>query len=160
MLVRKYQERVLSLAWFILKDREEAKDVTQDAFVQCYAHLDRFDESRSFKNWLLSIAYKRCLDRKKKAKSSMKYINRAIKEEKLFSTSSHRMRGIEDSEIFNPILDKLNEKERTAISLKINEGYLAKEIAQVLNCTESTARVLLFNAKRKLKNLLEERKDV
>ena len=55
----------------------------------------------------------------------MKYINKATKEEKLFSDSSYRMKGIEDSEIFSPIFDKLNEKERTAISLKINEGYLA-----------------------------------
>lgn len=82
MLVRKYQENIISLAWLILRDREEAKDLTQDTFIQCYAHLNRFDESRSFKNWLLSIAYKRCLDRKKKAKSLMKFERDRIRPDK------------------------------------------------------------------------------
>jgi len=71
-----------------------------------------------------------------------------------------KRRKIEDSEIFSPILSKLKDKERIAISLRVNEGYSAKEIAQTLDCAESTARVYLFNAKRKLRKLLERKKDV
>ena len=69
MLVTKYQAPLLHLAWRILGDKDEAKDVTQDAFVQTFSNLDRFDRTKSFKNWLYSITYKKCIDRKRKARS-------------------------------------------------------------------------------------------
>lgn len=160
MLVTKYQSSVLGLTWNILRNQEEAKDVTQEAFIQSFLHLNHFDRTKSFKNWLYSIAYKRCLDRKKKEKSSAKYLERIRKEDKLFKDDKNEQRRIEDSEIFGPILNKLDEKERTVLSLKVNEGYSAKEIAQVIGCAESTARVLFFNAKRKLKRILMREKNV
>lgn len=160
MLVTKYQTSILGLTWNILRDREESRDVTQEAFIQCFLHLKQFDRTKSFKNWLYSIAYKRCLDRKKKGKSSTHYLEKIRKEDKLFKDDKNEKRRIEDSEIFSPILNKLDEKERTVLSLKMNEGYSAKEIAQVLGCAESTARVLFFNAKKKLKRILMREKNV
>lgn len=155
MLVKKYEASILALACNILGDKEEAKDVTQEAFIQSYINLIRFDRNRSFKNWLYSIAYRRCIDRKRKEKSLTKFVKSTAQETTVGNDSKKEKKRIEDSEIFSPILNKLSDKERTAISLKINEGYLAREIAQVIDCAESTARVLLFNAKRKLKKLLE-----
>lgn len=160
MLVMRYQANILSLAWSILGNKEEARDVTQDAFIQAYFHLNRFDRTRSFKNWLFSIAWKRCLDRKKKEKSLINFIKKSPREEQINATREYRERKIENSEIFSPILNRLNRKERIAISLRINEGYSAREIAQTLDCAESTARVYLFNAKRKLKKFLERKNDV
>lgn len=160
MLVTKYQANILALSWSILRNREEAKDVTQEAFIQSYINLNSFDRAKSFKNWLYSIAYRRCLDRKRKEKSSTHFINKMRKQEKLFDDDKSDKKRIEDSDIFSPILRKLNEKERTVISLKMNEGYSEKEIAQVLGCAESTARVLFFNAKRKLKKMLMREKNV
>lgn len=160
MLVTKYQTSILGLTWNILRDREESRDVTQEAFIQCFLHLNQFDRTKSFKNWLYSIAYRRCLDRKKKEKSSTQYLEKIRKEYKLFKDDKNEKRRIEDSEIFSPILKKLDEKERTVLSLKMNEGYSAKEIAQVIGCAESTARVLFFNAKKKLKRILTREKNV
>lgn len=160
MLVTKYQANILTLCWSILGDKEEAKDVTQEAFIQAYLNLHRFDMTRSFKNWLYSIAYRKCIDRKRKEKSAIKFLKSTAKVARLNSDCKKEERRIEDSEVFSSIMNKLNAKEQTAISLKVNEGYLAREIAEVLDCAESTVRVLLFNAKRKLKRLLEERKDV
>jgi RNA polymerase sigma-70 factor (ECF subfamily) len=61
MLIKKYQVPILHLAWRILGDKDEAKDATQDTFVQVFSNLNRFDRGMSFKNWLYSITYKRCL---------------------------------------------------------------------------------------------------
>lgn len=160
LIVKKYQVNILSLSWSILQDKEEARDVTQEAFIQSYLNLSRFDRTRSFKNWLYSIAYKRCLDRKKKEKSLTKFIKKFIKEEELSSKGKNKETRIEDSEVFSSILKNLNKNERTAISLTMNEGYSAREIAEILGCAESTAWVYVFHAKRKLKKLLEETKDV
>lgn len=160
LLVNKYQAKILTMSWSILQNKEEARDITQEAFSQAYFNLSHFDMTKSFKTWLYSIAYKRCLDRKRKEKLWAKYFKKIVKEERLSSDEKNKERRIEDSEIFSPLLSKLNEKERTAISLKMSEGFSAKEIAQIVNCAESTARVYLFNAKRKLKKMLEEKKDV
>lgn len=160
LLVNKYQANILTMSWSILQNKEEAKDVTQEAFSQAYFNLIHFDKTKSFKNWLYSIAYRRCMDRKRREKVSAKYFKKVIKEEKFSSDDENKERRIEDSETFSLILKKLNKNERTAISLKINEGYSAREIAEILDCAESTAWVYLFHAKRKLKDLLEEKKDV
>ncbi len=156
MLVKKYESNVLSLCWNVLKNKQEAEDVAQEAFIQAYFNLNRYDMRRSFKNWLYSIAYNRCLDRIKKEKSFFKFLKNVIREKKLSFDEENKEKRIEDSEMFSQLLNELNEKERTAVTLKVNEGYSAKEIAEVLNCAESTARVHLFNAKRKLKKMLEE----
>ena len=63
--------------------------------------------------------------------------------------------GAGESAVLVPLLEKLTAKERLALSLSMNEGYAAAEIAGILHCAESTARVHLFNAKRKLRKGLE-----
>jgi len=159
-IVKKYQADILTLCWSILGDKEEAKDAAQEAFIQSYLHLNRFDRARSFKNWLYSIAYRRCLDRKRIEKSSKEFVKKWIKEDQSGNKGSDKTIRVENSEIFGPILKKLNVKELAAICLKINEGYSAREISEILDCAESTAWVHIFHAKRKLRELLEEKKDV
>ncbi len=155
-LVTKYQATLLALAWNMMGDRDEACDVIQETFLQAYTNLERFDISRNFKTWLFSIAAKRCIDRLRKNRSFLKYFNFRSKEIK---ENNHRLEPftpIEQSETFLPILKSLNPKERIAICLKTNEDYSAAEIAKVIACSEATARVHLFNARRKLKETLIE----
>jgi RNA polymerase sigma-70 factor (ECF subfamily) len=151
MIVNKYQANLLSVAWSVLGSREDAKDVTQEAFLQALAHLQRFDTARSFKNWLYVIVYNQCLDRKRKEKSLRKFIKRTEKEIGFSDPGDDSSRRIEDSKAFSPLLSKLKEKERLALSLKINDGYSAAEIAEILQCSQSSVRVYVFNAIRKLR---------
>ncbi len=155
MLVKKYQAPILHLAWRILGDKDEAKDATQDTFIQTFSHLDSFDRTKSFKNWLYSITYKRCIDRKRREKSRWNFMHRTAKERPLYLRDHIHSDRIEDSEVFFPFLKKLSTRERVAITLKINDAYSASEIADVLGCAESTARVYLFHAKKKLRKLLQ-----
>ena len=159
-LIKKYQAPLLHLAWRILGDANDARDITQEAFVQAFCHLDRFDPGLSFKNWIYSITYRRCIDRKRRERLHRNLIQKEIKEKILFDPGRDESERIEDSEIFSPVLNKLNTKERVAILLKVNDGYSALEIAGVLGCAESTARVYLFNAKKKLRRLLKGKKYV
>lgn len=153
LIVNKYQAGLISVAWSVLGNREDARDAVQDAFVQAFAHLRRFDRTRSFKNWLYGIAYKRCKDRKRKDKSMSKYLEAMRKENNPPDPERRSPARIEDTEMFGPLMAKLKEKERLALSLKINEGYTAAEIAEVVHCAESSVRVYIFNAIRKLRNL-------
>lgn len=152
ILVKKYQASLIALTWNIVGDPDEARDMTQETFLQVYTHLERFDRTRNFKTWIFSIAVKRSIDRIRKKKSFLNYFNVQTKEMK--PAAERKNQRIEESDIFYPLLKKLKHKERVAISLKVNEGFSAKEIAEVINCSESTARVHIFNAKKKLKELI------
>jgi RNA polymerase sigma-70 factor (ECF subfamily) len=154
-LVKKYGNNVMALAVNITGNHDDALDAVQETFVQAYSNLDRFDRRRKFKTWLLGIAVKRCLDILRKRKSFLNYF---LKHSNDFQEERERAymknKSLEDSELFLPLLKKIKEKERVAIVLKVNEGYSAREIGTVLNCSESTVRVHLFNARRRLKKLL------
>jgi RNA polymerase sigma-70 factor (ECF subfamily) len=154
-LVKKYQANVMALAVNILGHRDDALDVVQETFVQAYINLDRFDPHRKFKTWLLSIAVKRCLDLLKKRKTFLKYfskLSRDLHEERQRTYTGNK--NLEDSELFSLLLKRLKHKERIALVLKINENCSARDIAAVLECSESTARVHLFNGIQQLKKLL------
>jgi RNA polymerase sigma-70 factor (ECF subfamily) len=151
-LVKKYQSHVIALSINILGCRDEALDVAQETFVRAYVHLNRFDPERKFKTWVLSIAAKRCLDHLKKRKSILNYFLKQTREFRLDAGGGYK--SLEESEIFSPLLKRMKDKERVALLLKMNENYSAAEIANVLDCSENTARVHLFNAKQKLKKAL------
>jgi RNA polymerase sigma-70 factor (ECF subfamily) len=151
-LVEHYQSRVIALAWNILGDPDEAKDTAQDTFIQAFKNLHRFDMKRNFKTWLMGITVKRAIDRIRKQKSFLKFFKHLTENANFHIPANiHR---IEDTEIFYPLLKILTEKERAAVTLKINDGYSAREIGAILNCSEATARVYLFKAKKKLKKAL------
>jgi RNA polymerase sigma-70 factor (ECF subfamily) len=160
MIVNSYQTQILHFTWSILGDRDEAKDATQEAFIRSFFRLKTFDRKRSFKTWLFTIAYNRCMDKLREKKSRSQILEKLGKEYSFIRQHENPEKKTEESEQFRRLLQKLNEKERTAISLKVVEGYSAQEISQVLGCKESTVRVYIFNAKRKLKKMLEKNRDV
>lgn len=160
MVVNRYQSQLLHFTWSILGDKDEAKDVTQDSFMKSYFRLNNFDPQRSFKTWLFTIAYNLCMDKIRERQSRIRLIQKVKSEQNLSRQLENPEKRLEDSEHILLILERLNTKERTALSLKLNEGYLAREIAEILGCKESTVRVYILNAKRKLMKYLEKKRDV
>lgn len=157
MIVNKYQSQLLYFAWSIMGDEEEAKDVTQDTFVRSYFHLESYDPKRSFKTWLYTIAYNRCMDKIREKQSKTRFLKKMGSEQHLIQRSDNPEKKWENSEQYQYLLKRLNEKERTALVLKWNEGYLSREIAEILGCKESTVRVYILNGRRKLKKFLEKK---
>ncbi|UCE39800.1 MAG: RNA polymerase sigma factor [Candidatus Aminicenantes bacterium] len=157
LVVKRYEIQLLHFTWHILGDEDEAKDVTQDAFVRAYFHLHSYDANRSFKTWLFTIAYNRCMDKIREKQTRTRFIKKMGNEQRLARHRDNPEKRLEDSEQSLLILSKLNKKERTAMTLKWNEGYLSREIAEILGCKESTVRVYILNAKRKLKKFLEKK---
>jgi RNA polymerase sigma-70 factor (ECF subfamily) len=155
MFVNKYQSSLLHFTWRILGDKDEAKDATQDAFVRSYFHLHNYDPNRSFKTWLFKIAYNRCMDKLREKQSHQRLMKKIEKSQHPTRARENPEKILEDSQQYQLLLKRLNTRERTAISLKWNEGYLSREIAEILGCKESTVRVYILNAKRKLKKFLE-----
>lgn len=153
-LVRQYQGQLIAMANRLLGDEDEACDAAQEALVQAFKNLHTFDRSRNFKNWIMGIVVKRSLDRLRKRNSFLKF----------FSGEGRRMPtyhepqnlDIQKSVLFGPYLKILKPKEYLAIVLDVNDGYSAREIGEVLQCSESTVRVHQFNARKKLKKAMME----
>jgi RNA polymerase sigma-70 factor (ECF subfamily) len=157
-LVTRYQHHVLALARNILGDADEARDVVQETFFQVFKNLKAFDINRNFKSWLLGVAVKRSIDKIRRRKLFFKFFKHQVEN---FSLENKPIfRTIEESPLFNPLLNVLNSKERSALSLKLNENYSAREIAEILKCSENTVRVYLYKARQKLKKELQQKEKI
>ena len=154
-LMDKYRGKSLALAWNILGNREDAEDACQEAFVQVYLNLEKFDFTKNFKDWFFTILSNRCLDQLRKRTRFIKFYKtqKVAFKERMSPTSSN---PDSSPRISSKLLQKLNPKERISVCLWANEGYTGDEIASVLRCSPSTARVHLFKARKKIKTLLEE----
>jgi len=155
LIVEAYKGPLTALAVNVLGNRQDAEDACQETFIQAYRHLDRFDRSLSLKTWLFTILYRRCLDvlRKKRRFRSF-FLRTAFEPAPLNRNSAPGFP--ENREISKTLLDSLTAKERSALVLWANEGLNSSEIAGILGCAASTARVYLFNGRRKIKVLLEK----
>ncbi len=155
-IMSKYRTKAMAMAMNILRNREDAEDASQEAFIQAYQNLSKFDFEKSFSNWLYSILYKRCLDRLRKRRRFERFFQRMKKESSgSFSTKpSNPSSGLFQKQ---KLLESLNPKERISLFLWANEGYTSEEMSSVLRCSPSTARVHLFKARKKIKALLESK---
>lgn len=150
-LVNKYQARLVAFLWNLLGSGEDARDAAQDAFVQAYVRLGQFDTTRSFRSWLFAIAYNRGIDLLRRKRSfRLFWQKQAACGEPLIAVAG----GIEESAIWRPALRRVTPQERSVLALKYNEDCDSAEIAAMLGCSESTVRVHLLNARRKLKKEL------
>ena len=121
-----------------------------------YKNLKKFDFQRSFPNWFYSILYKRCLDRLRK-RSRFSTFYHKVKSEPSHSTSVQPSNPSFNIFEKQEMMKSLSSKERISLFLWANEGYTSGEIADVLDCSPSTARVHLFKARKKIKALLENK---
>jgi RNA polymerase sigma-70 factor (ECF subfamily) len=160
VIVDHYKDLVYSLSLRMLKNREEAEEVSQDTFIKVYKSLPRFKGDSKFSTWIYKIAYNTCLDRLKKNK---KFYNDVPIDE----FTEHHVRTIDDA------LDALEAKEREqaiqdCISLLPSEdGFLLTlyyfeeqsldDISKVMDLTSNNVKVKLFRSRKKLATILKQR---
>jgi len=155
MIVERYTAPAMALAMNILGNRDDAEDACQELFIQVYRHLKSYDKERSFKNWVYTILYRRCLDHLKRRRRSAELVKK-MGRETVLATAANPGHPLLPRSLPSDLLERLKTKERTALCLWANEGYSAQEIGEVLRCSASTARVYLFQARKKIKKLLEQ----
>lgn len=155
LIVDKYAPQALALASNVLGNREDAEDACQEAFVQVFRNLGRYDGRAGMQTWLLTIVYRRCLDVIRKRKRAYRLYDRA-RLERIREAEGPRHAAKPGGPLPENALQTLSPKERTVLTLWANEGYTAVDISRVINVSASTARVYLFNARKKIKAVLEK----
>ena len=160
VLVDSYKDMVFSLALKVMKNREEAEEVSQDTFIKAYRSLKNFKGDSKFSTWLYRIAYHNCMDRLKKV--ARKYNTDTIDEvvENKITATDDVMQTIERkerAEIIKECLNDLPEDERSILWFFYFEELSLKEITQVTEYSENNVKVKLHRARKKLLSIIENR---
>lgn len=160
VLVDKYKDMVFSLALKVMKNREEAEEVSQDTFIKAYRSLKNFKGDSKFSTWLYKIAYHNCMDRLKKI--SRKYNTDTIDEvvENKISATDDVLQTIERkerAEIIKECLNELPEDERSILWFFYFEELSLKEITEVTEYSENNVKVKLHRARKKLLAVIQNR---
>ena len=159
LIVEKYKGKATGLAINILGNREDAEDACQETFINVFQNLNKFDFERSFKDWLFTILYNRCIDRVRKRNRFYNFYNKKKIDYHENQSSNRNMDPENMGPLSKDMLQKLSHKERTALYLWAYEGYTSDELSSVLKCSSSTARVHIFKARKKIKKILENGHD-
>lgn len=168
-LVERYQSRVYALIVGMVRDREDARDLTQEAFVKAYNNLSRFRLESSFYTWLYRIAMNLAIDhlRKHKKRKHSEFDEQIASHDSSGSladahTRESPRRAVERKQLQNSILlalDKLSPDHKQIILLREIEGLSYSEIAETLEVAEGTVMSRLFYARRKLQQLLKKERE-
>ena len=161
-LVEKYRQRVWRLAFQVLRDREEAWDCAQDAFVRAFQSLASFRGQSAFYTWLFRIAMNVATDRlRARGAQARAFGTQPVPAEEWERTApdpgarpDQAAQGAEQRVRIRRALDTLPPNARTIIMLSDVEGLSYREIASVLNCPIGTVMSRLHNARRRLRSAL------
>ncbi len=158
-LVKKYQRDIYSLACRIVMDMEEAKDLTQQAFVQAFVHIRSFRQQAQFRTWLFRIALNQCYNYLKSRKKFGDPLD--VDEVSLAGDDSPEADLVarEDHRRLYAALARLPSKQRAVITLKVEQGLSYEEISQVLGGTTGAARVNYCQAIKSLRKYLKSEDD-
>jgi RNA polymerase sigma-70 factor (ECF subfamily) len=153
-LVERYDRAVYHLAYRTLRNPEEARDATQEAFFKAYRSLRTFRPGAKFSTWIFSIAYHACCDRLSRRK---RYSNEELPERADPGAGPESQAIAEDeARRLRAAIAALPEKYRTVVTLYHLQGRQYDEIAQVLGIPMGTVKTHLFRAKEQLRRLLSE----
>jgi RNA polymerase sigma-70 factor (ECF subfamily) len=167
LLVGRYQERAYRLAWTILRDAEEARDLSQEAFIRLFQTASRFDGRSRFSTWFYRILVNLCLDHRRKYQWWRRVLTRARPGEEPDDSIIERQPTPSQDPVDEigkeqamkqlwAAVERLSAQQRAAVLLQVQEGLLTGEIAAVLKCSEATVRVHLHRALTALRKTMRK----
>jgi len=169
-LVERFQGRIYAHIYGMIRNREEARDLTQETFVKAYRNMGGFRREAKFTTWLYRIASNVTIDHIRK--------HRRVRMSEFDERIGHQDQGdevwdpdhlrrnpgkdLERAQLYQRIMDamqKLGEEQRQVVLLREIEGFSYREIAETMGIPEGTVMSRLFYARKKLQALLGETDD-
>ena len=165
-LVLKYRSRVYGVVYNLTSNREDASDLTQDAFIKSFQSINRFQGQSSFFTWLYRIAVNSTLTHLRKNRLRTFFSFEKINTDDKVSAeviaaltddtgADHETFARELQEKLNEAMQKLSIPHRTVITLFEIDGLSHQEIAEIMNCSVGTVRSRLHYAKQLLQSELQ-----
>jgi len=165
-LVERYQRRVYQLALGMMKDADEAMDISQETFVRVHRYLPTFKGDSSFFTWTYRIAMNLCLDAQRRRNRGERIDVSEGDEaeiEAAMDPPSAALAGPQRAALNSELKDKiedalagLSENHRAILLLREVEGLSYEELAKVLGIRKGTVMSRLFHARLKMQKKLRE----
>jgi RNA polymerase sigma-70 factor (ECF subfamily) len=158
-IVERYQTKVFSIIYGILRNHNDAEDIAQQVFAKIYFSIGNFDFRSSLLTWIYKITVNECYDylRKKRVRKLV-YESDFSEEDTLQMENSQSAMDrtapvdetLERRDLLLKLLSKVSEEDRTLILLKEVEGHSVEELAEMTGMNENTIKVKLFRTRQKL----------
>lgn len=157
-LMALHMDKVFSLAWGVLQNREEAKDAVQEVFIRLHGALGRFPAENNLDAWLYRVCLNHCIDRKRRAKHAAY---------ELTEEDWDRLQGSERDEpefrayqsetgrVIRQAVDQLPERQRLVFVLRHYQLLSINEIAEAIGCTPGAVKAHLSRATGHLRDRLK-----
>ena len=167
VLVGRYQARAYRLAWSLLRDAEDARDVSQEAFLRVYRTAGTFRGDARFSTWFYRILVNLCLDHRRRGR----WWPRLLMRRDDTSDGAEGLLERQAAPLLDPgdtlgreqtmaalwaAVDRLSPQQRAAIVLSVQEELSTGQIASILKCSEATVRVHLHRAVSALRKLVRQ----
>lgn len=154
-LVLRYQKRIYDLTYRLVRNRDDAADLSLEVFVRAYRNLKKFEERSSFYVWLTRIAVNLCINFSKREKFRSFLSIFDISERPEVSVSpEEKAEGEELMRALDRAVKSLPERQRASFVLKFHQGLTHREIAEVMGISEGASKANYFQAIKKLQKLL------
>lgn len=158
VLLRQHQQDIYRLTYRMTRNAEDAKDLAQETFVQAYRALGSFRGQSRFSTWLYRIAMNLCLNHlKSTAREDPAEVDDRQADARVNSLglllTDERDRAVAHA------IEELPPQQKATLTLRVHQGLSHKEIAQVLECSEGTAKANYFHAVRALQRRLAAFRD-
>lgn len=147
LLVSRWEKRVFNYLLRLVRNREDALDLSQDVFLKAYQSLPRLEDPAKFAGWLFRIAHNEAYSLLRKRRP----------EEDLPAVAARAGAGLLPLELALAVeaaLGRLSPEQREAVILKVYQGFKFDEMAEILDCPVSTVKSRLYTALDLLKTAL------
>ncbi len=169
-LVQKYQQRVFSLVYHLVRRRDEVEDLAQEIFIKAFRAIRSYNFQSSFVTWLSRIATNHCYDylrHERASRVSFYWQMGENSQQELEANAESKPEQVLDHEeqivlkdLVDKLLDRAPENDRKILALKELQDYSVEEIAETLNLKPTTVKVRLHRArKRMLEDLRQWREE-
>lgn len=156
LLVARHQGRAYRLAWSLLRNAEDARDLSQEAFLRIYRTAGSFRGEAKFSTWFYRILVNLCLDHRRRGRWWQRFSVRDDADdpegdmlERQAAPAADPVDTLGHRELMARVwseVERLSPQQRAALLLHVQEDLATSEIAQVLACSEATVRVHLHRA--------------
>ncbi len=162
-LIREHKKYAYNICLKILKNKEDAEDISQEALIKVYENIKSFNMNSSFKTWMYKIVFNTCIDYKRK-----KRLKTSSLDEPIHYGYDEIPKQIEDNDknpekILTEKLDRklvrdsinmLDDDFKSVIILRDMQGFKYKEISDILDCNQGTVKSRISRGREKLKEII------
>ncbi|MGF7056529.1 RNA polymerase sigma factor [Brassicibacter mesophilus] len=162
-LIAKYEKTAYNIALKMLRNQDDAMDISQEAFIKVFKSIKTFNFESSFSTWLYRIVTNTCLDFLRKKNNNVYSIDSPINTEDgeiqrdipdTVNTPEEMLEKQLTKELVQKSINKLDNNHKAVIILRDIEGFSYEEISRILDCSLGTVKSRISRARNNLKDII------